>query len=315
MCYLWKGRKLYAYLLRRKNPILFKEERSTMGRTIKNLEGAYKKMSYELKSTDASGVTGILGHGLTGNAVKIIGVILMVFDHLHQMFLVQGAPIWFHWLGRPVLPMFLFMCAEGFYHTRSRKNYLLRLFIGFIGMNAANMALTFTLFNDNVMLINNVFGTMLWTAIYCLFIETLREGIKEKRAGKIAASVLLMLLPIVYSVMFVLALNTLPRQSIIALSFVPNLIATEGGLPAVGLGILLYLCRGKRLAQTVTLSVCSILSFMIGSDPYNVQWLMIFALIPILLYNGRRGKGNKYFFYVFYPAHIYLFYIVAWFMR
>jgi heme/copper-type cytochrome/quinol oxidase subunit 2 len=207
------------------------------------------------------------------------------------------------------------MCAEGFYHTRSRKNYLLRLFIGFIGMNAANMALTFTLFNDNVMLVNNVFGTMLLTAIYFLFIDRLREGIQEKRAGKIAASVLLMLLPVVYSALFVFALNTLSRQSAIALSFVPNLMAIEGGPPAVVLGVLLYLCRGKRLAQTIIFSVCSILSFVMDSEPHSVQWLMIFALIPILLYNGRRGKGNKYFFYVFYPAHIYLFYIVAWFMR
>jgi hypothetical protein len=47
----------------------------------------------------------------------------------------------------------------------------------------------------------------------------------------------------------------------------------------------------------------------------GAQWLMVFALIPIVLYNGRRGKGSKYFFYIFYPAHIYALYIIAWFMR
>jgi hypothetical protein len=49
-----------------------------------------------------------------------------------------------------------------------------------------------------------------------------------------------------------------------------------------------------------------------SGDP---QWMMIFAAIPMMLYDGRRGKGSKYFFYIFYPAHIYVFYIIAWLIR
>jgi hypothetical protein len=269
-------------------------------------------MFYKQIFTGFRCVRKILEKGFTGNAVKLIGIILMVFDHLHQMFLAQGIPDWFHWLGRPVLPIFLFMCAEGFYYTRSRKKYLLRLFIGFMCMNAANTALTCTMFNGHVILTNNVFGTMLLTGIYLLFIEMLREGIKEKQAGKIIVSILLMLFPIIYSLAIAIILNMHLREVIIALSFIPNLIATEGGMPAVILGVFFYLCRGKRLMQTLTLSTFGILSFITDSESYRVQWMMIFALIPVLFYNGKRGKGNKYFFYVFYPAHIYLFYIIAW---
>jgi hypothetical protein len=34
-----------------------------------------------------------------------------------------------------------------------------------------------------------------------------------------------------------------------------------------------------------------------------------------MLYNGKRGSGSKYFFYIFYPAHIYLLYLIAWLIR
>lgn len=38
---------------------------------------------------------------------------------------------------------------------------------------------------------------------------------------------------------------------------------------------------------------------------YNhFEWMMIFALPFMFLYNGRRGKYNKYFYYIFYPAHL-----------
>jgi hypothetical protein len=272
-------------------------------------------MFYGLESKDPRGAAKILRDGLTGSAIKVIGIILMVFDHLHQIFWTRGVPDWFHWLGRPVLPIFLFMCTEGFCRTRSRRKYLLRLFIGFEFMNIANMALAFVMPNEDVALINNVFGTMLLTVVYLIFTGILLEGILEKHAGKIIAGVLLMLLPVVYSLVFVIVLDVMPRQVILALLFIPNILLTEGGFSSVILGVLFYLFRGKRTMQTLVLFALSALSFMAGSESDGAQWMMVFALVPILLYNGKRGNGSKYFFYVFYPAHLYLFYIAAWAMK
>lgn len=47
---------------------------------------------------------------------------------------------------------------------------------------------------------------------------------------------------------------------------------------------------------------------------YNFQCFMILALPLLLLYNGKRGKGYKRFFYIYYPTHIYALYIAQQFV-
>ena len=47
----------------------------------------------------------------------------------------------------------------------------------------------------------------------------------------------------------------------------------------------------------------------------NHQWMMILAAIPIVLYNGEKGRGMRNFFYIFYPAHIAIFAIISFFMQ
>ena len=39
------------------------------------------------------------------------------------------------------------------------------------------------------------------------------------------------------------------------------------------------------------------------------------AIVPICLYNGKPGKHRcKWLFYTYYPAHVYLLYLISWFM-
>jgi hypothetical protein len=43
------------------------------------------------------------------------------------------------------------------------------------------------------------------------------------------------------------------------------------------------------------------------------QWYSLLALPFLLLYSGKRGKGNfKYAFYLFYPLHLVALQVIAW---
>ena len=265
-----------------------------------------------IKQKDCFGLTS----GLSGTQIKITGVIMMVFDHLYYMFNVNGVPQWFHWIGRPVAPIFLFMCAEGFLHTRNRKRYLLQLLIGYELMNVVSVFLGFAMPNENIILIFSIFGSLFFASLYMQFIEMFHNGLKTKKAGKAALAILFMLVPIAYGLITVSMLTlegtVIPRWlNMILLTIIPNIMVVEGNLLWVLIGSLFYILRRRRILQIIPLVLFGIVFFIFKS----IEWLIIFAAIPILLYNGSRGKGGKYFFYIFYPAHIYIFYIIAYFMQ
>jgi hypothetical protein len=252
---------------------------------------------------------------LSGYAIKIIGIVLMTMDHLHQMFIAQGAPAWLEWFGRPVATMFIFLCAEGFYYTRNRKRYLLQLLAGFFFMSIMNNFLSFAMRMEEIALINNIFSTLFIAAFYMWMIELIKEGVREKKTGLILLAVGGMILPFISGIALFLALSAENRTAVLILFFIPNLVSAEGGFVLIGMGILFYLLRKYRLAQIGVLLLISAVSWYTRENSTDFQWLMVAAAIPLLLYNGKRGRGDKYFFYIFYPAHIYLFYVIAWFLN
>ena len=43
----------------------------------------------------------------------------------------------------------------------------------------------------------------------------------------------------------------------------------------------------------------------------NFQWMMIFALPFMLMYNGKKGKGLGRLFYIYYPVHLVIIHIIS----
>lgn len=80
----------------------------------------------------------------------------------------------------------------------------------------------------------------------------------------------------------------------------------------------MYLLRNHRKWQVAVFAVSNIILYavfpMVTMPNITIkllcteafEWMGAFAAILMLFYNGERGKGNKTFFYWFYPAHIYI---------
>lgn len=95
----------------------------------------------------------------------------------------------------------------------------------------------------------------------------------------------------------------------IVMLMIPNLFTVEGGIFMVLLGLIFYIFRTNRKIQFLVLIILSFLAFY--TNRTGVQWMMVFAIIPLYFYNREKGRGDKNFFYIFYPVHIYILYIVA----
>ncbi|MDR1797625.1 MAG: conjugal transfer protein TraX [Clostridiales Family XIII bacterium] len=252
---------------------------------------------------------------LSGFGVKMLGVVLMVFDHIHQMFYMAGAPVWFTWLGRPVAPLFLFMSAEGFHYTRSKRRYVLGLLIAFEVMNALSQLLQTVLPNEQVVLINSIFGTLFFATLYMAFIDLIRSGARKGSPGRVLAGIALLTLPVLWSflALSLMSLTVMTPTLARVLIYLPNMATVEGNFTWVALGALFYLFREKRPLQFIALAAIAVFAYATGD---HVQAFMLFAAVPMALYDGRRGGegsplASKNFFYIFYPAHIYALYILS----
>lgn len=103
-------------------------------------------------------------------------------------------------------------------------------------------------------------------------------------------------------------------------TLIPSPVFVEGSVFWVVLGIGFYFLRNKKIRLSVFYVLMSGFFFFSAAGAgltyenlfiLNDQWFMILSLPFILLYNGQRGRKMKYFFYVYYPLHVYLLVILA----
>lgn len=254
---------------------------------------------------------------LTAFQLKVIGIIMMVFDHVHQMFYAKGIPLWFTMIGRLVAPIFLFLSAEGFHYTHNKLAYIRNLLVGFWIMGLIDLGLPMLLPNDSVSLSNNIFGTLLLGVLSMYCYDGFKNWRQNQKQGWISIGIVLFVFG--YSAYYYMLMTNIATINInlfrISSIIFPNLIATEGGILLVVLALFFYIFRENRNLQIVSLLVASLLAtgfqFSGALLNDNVQWMMAFSAILIWMYSGKEGKKMKWFFYYFYPIHIAILYIIS----
>ena len=66
--------------------------------------------------------------------------------------------------------------------------------------------------------------------------------------------------------------------------------------------IIFYLFRDNKLLMSASFSATLCLYCIVKNSTFALP--EIFALIPILCYNNKKGPSAKYLFYIYYPLHL-----------
>lgn len=267
--------------------------------------------------------------GLSGTALKTIALVLMILDHIHYFFKFTGAiPEWFSMLGRLSAPLFMFCMVEGFSHTHNRKHYFLKVYLISIFMNGLLFFMQFAkIWNrpDGFIPMN---GMM--TAFTLLMV--MYQGIDWLCEKRWIRGLTALILPIIWPIIGGILSNMFPQLAtplgVAAYTVLPIWNSNpDSTVVTMVLGILLYVFRKNRKIQVCTFSGFTFLYYFVYLGhilsaqagfawnqmfTYYYEWYGAFAGLLMLCYNGKRGSGHQKFFYVFYPAHIYLLYALSW---
>ena len=266
--------------------------------------------------------------GITGSTFKMVAIITMLIDHIAAVvltrmlidrglmdimndeaaviaFLAENWALYFgiiamRLIGRLGFPIFCYLLVEGFYHTRNVWKYALRLVIfALISEIPFNLALNGSLSDWNH---QNVFFTLAIGLLVLIGLKTTEDFAKKLLATKSRALVL-----------------TIQAAANILIMVAGYFLATVLMTDYAGMGVMtivvMYLVRrvgkfedsrkNRVLAMGAGCLLLTVMSF--------IEITSFFALIPAALYNNERGWKMKYFFYAFYPVHLFLLWLICFF--
>lgn len=214
---------------------------------------------------------------IDGFGLKILMCILMTLDHLYYN-LFPRQLLWAHYAARVVAPVFVYLMTVGMAHTRNRARYIGRMFAFGGGMLAVSLVLYII---TGEILSNSIIVSL---AISAALLDVLDRCIVEHKLGWIVVAVGLCAASLVFEGGYLI-----PLMAVIFYYL--------RRWPLVMCGVYVGVFGGMYLAE------------YLASGYLASQFFMICAVIPILCYNGQRGRGGwwaQYFFYLFYPLHLWI---------
>lgn len=244
---------------------------------------------------------------MTVFSLKLTAVVLMMLDHIGYYF--PDTPIFLRYLGRSAYPLFLFCMVQGYAHTRSRKRYLLRLYLMSLFMTALGRFLDARFPTGEGYGNHNIFVPLFLTGLLISCVELYQRD--RKRGGLLLGAVAFS--QVLYALLPFLSPFTRNFSGDVTTGVVPCLAVNEFGFEFIALGMAMYFLRDRRDALAAVYLLFCIYQFSAEAlySAFPIQWMMLLALPLLLRYNGEKGPGRKWFFYLYYPAHTALLFLFS----
>lgn len=226
---------------------------------------------------------------LSGNTLKIIGAAAMTLDHI-GMILFPSVTV-FRIIGRIALPIFAFFVSEGARYTKNRiKHTLLMLGVGLLCQVAVLIA------TGEILV--NVLITLSMSTVVCYLIADLKKALFTDTSWQKRA---ILTLCLAITVIGIYALNEIEH---IEYGFIGCMLPPLASLNHMPSEAENGLRRFDRPWISVLLMSIGVLLFAIDTK-IPIQFFALLSIPILLTYSGKRGGARlKYFFYIFYPAHL-----------
>lgn len=242
---------------------------------------------------------------LNSNQLKLIAIIAMTVDHIAwAMF--DGypralLPLVMHIIGRLTCPIMCYFIAEGYHYTRNINKYTFRLFaFAFISHFAYIFASND--FVDFKSFIPFYYGNFLnqtsvmWSLAWGLVMLRIADSKRIKSIYKVLLVIMICII-------------TLPSDwSCIAALCIMAIGTNRGDF------------RKQMSWMIFYVALYSLVYFFAIDKAYGILQMGVVLSIPVIaMYNGKRGKNPKinkfmkWFFYIFYPVHLFVIGLINYF--
>ncbi|MBE5821033.1 MAG: conjugal transfer protein TraX [Clostridiales bacterium] len=204
---------------------------------------------------------------------KIIAIISMLCDHIGIC--ISNNITYLRCIGRLSLPIFAWQLSIGADKTKNIWKYLFRLFIFSIISQPFYMLLKNDLLHSSTIQFN--IGFTLFLGLICII--ALKKDIK------------------------------LGITITIIIAFIAEKINIEYGWYGILMIVIFYIFKNNKVLLLIAQLVNFLAYYYIM--PIWQQGISLLSVIAIiLLYNEKKGINAKYLFYVFYPLHMLILYLV-----
>lgn len=242
---------------------------------------------------------------LDSNQLKLIAIIAMTVDHIawamFDGYPTALLPLVMHIIGRLTCPIMCYFIAEGYHYTRNINKYTFRLFaFAFVSHFAYIFASND--FVDFKSFIPFYYGNFLnqtsvmWSLAWGLLMLRIADSKNIKSIYKVLLVILICII-------------TLPSDwSCIAALCIMAIGTNRGDF------------RKQMSWMIFYVALYSLVYFFAIDKAYGILQMGVVLSIPVIaMYNGKRGKNPKinkfmkWFFYIFYPLHLFVIGLINYF--